>query len=162
MRIIKQHSSAIFYSNFQNDREIVLEVIHKHPYAMMKNFRNDKEMGLIVASNQDYFSFKDFGEDLKKDKDVIMRSIQNYPFKTLKYALYQDEDIVREAVTRDFSTMQFVKPELQTKELVLTAVKLNACSIFFVRKEFRQDAEIMIEIIHQNLWDFVAEKYCFQ
>ena len=158
LRIIKKNHTMFNYSIVQHDRELLLEILKDAPYLMLGNFNNDKEMGIIVSKTHgNYCYFKDFGDDLKRDKDVIMSSVERHPSNTLKHALYQDEDIVREAVKLDCSSLRFVKPELLKRDLVLTAVKSDACAIFFVGKEFRQDVEIMMEVILQNLWDFLID-----
>ena len=55
----------------------------------------------------------------------------------------------------DWKALEFFKPEQQTRDLVLRAVKTDVCAMFLARTDFREDGEIMMEVIRQNMWDFL-------
>ena len=87
---------------------------------------------MLEAIKCNPFSYQFISEELKKDKDIIIASIDNEH----EYS---------------YVNFKFVNNELKSdKEFVLQVVKLNGFAVKFVSDELRRDKEVAMAAVTQN------------
>jgi hypothetical protein len=103
-------------NNFKNDNDIIQAAILQEP-ILIANFLDNKDLALKAIS-VDYSVFEFISKDLKKDKDVIIHSINNgltleYIDNDLKY----DKDILDIALLKNINNHKYLPNFLKIKIL---------------------------------------------
>jgi len=105
-------------NNFKNDNDIIQAAIIQEP-ILIANFPDNKYLALKAIS-VDYSVFEFISKDLKKDKDVIIHSINNgltleFIHNDLKY----DKDILDIALLKNINNHKYLPNDLKIKILKL-------------------------------------------
>lgn len=103
-------------NNLKNDNDIITTAILQEP-ILIANFPNNKDLALKAISI-DYSVFEFISKDLKKDKDVIIYSINNgltleYIDNDYKY----DKDILDIALLKNINNHKYLPNDLKIKIL---------------------------------------------
>ena len=105
-------------NNFKNNNDIIYAAILQEP-ILIANFPDNKDLALKAISI-DYTVFEFISKDLKKDKDVIIHSINNgLTLEFIDNNLKYDEDILDISLLKNINNHKYLPNDLKIKILKL-------------------------------------------
>ena len=147
-------------NNFKDDNDIIQAAILQEP-ILIANFPDNKDLALKAIS-VDYTVFEFISKDLKKDKDVIIHSINNgltleYIDNDLKY----DKDILDVALLKNINNHKYLPNDLKidllkkgwlsdNEEFMLDIVNIDGMLLNYGSKNIRQNYSIIIAALINN------------
>jgi hypothetical protein len=149
-------------NNFKNDNDIIQAAILQEP-ILIANFPDNKDLALKAIS-VDYSVFEFISKDLKKDKDVIIHSINNgltleYIDNDLKY----DKDILDIALFKNINNHKYLPNFLKIKilkqgynclieneEFMLDIVSIDGMLIKYGSNKIKNNYSIIIAALINN------------
>eukprot|EP01045_Picozoa_sp_COSAG04_P007610 COSAG04_NODE_401_length_14952_cov_3.941224_6_plen_957_part_00 len=162
----------------KTEREVALEVVHKRPSAgdgyhrgcelkyLPEPLRGDKEV-VLAAVTQDADALQHASEDLKTDRDVVLKAKgfdntdreavlaaaaqDSGALQHASAALRSDKEFVLAAVARNGGALQHAPEALQSdKEFVLAAVARNGGALEHAPEALQSDKEVVLAAVARN------------
>jgi uncharacterized protein (UPF0262 family) len=147
---IKKRGTSIhnFGENIKNNRKFSLLAVQENGVALERlndNLKNDEDIVLAALKNKKDLKpkiiFREAGEDIKKDKEFVLRIIDNMP-DILEYVsddLKKDKAVVIKAVKQNGMLLEWASDDLQNdKDVVTEAIKQNPLAKIFASNEINE------------------------
>jgi histidinol phosphatase-like PHP family hydrolase len=159
LEAVKQHAWALRHASdaLKNDRDVVLEAVNQNYSALeyaSDALKNDREM-VLKAVKQNGLALEYASDTLKNDRDIVLVAV-NQNGRALNYAsdaLKNERDIVLEAVKKNGWALEYAGDALKNdREIVLEAVKQNGWALQHASNPLKNDREIVLEAVKQNGW----------
>jgi hypothetical protein len=138
------------------DSAVVLFSVDKNGLALKyasPELRDNKEI-VKTAYTQNYGALEFASDNIKTDKSFLLDLLSIHSGHVLEYikdeSLRSDEDIIFKTLRNDGMSLVYVPREIQTKEIVLEAVRENGLAIQHAKRRFLQDSEIIHTAVHQT------------
>ena len=142
--------------NLKNDEEIVRKSIIYEAISF-KNipWNLKKNQNFLLSLPELNFCFEHFDEDLKKDKEFVLKSIAINPIRTIQQCdklLFEDEDIIEGIFnkikeTKNDDIIEFAPKKLKSeKKYALKAVQANGNCLKHL-KHFCSDKDIVLAAV---------------
>src|SRR3989344_176100 len=154
-----------------NDKDIALAAVHHGGadsvlYTMPTALQNDKDMALALVSDPK-ISLNDFfylGDDVRKDRDVLLASARAGHWQRPPKELQDDTELAIEMVTKggyNLPHMGFFSDRLKSdKEFVLAVIANNSLAVQDASPELKDDPDIVATVTKSNsrALEFVTRK----
>ena len=138
-------------------KEKALRLVQKDGYELENlpvNFKKDKDIVLESIDESGGHTLEYADDSLMKDREIILRAVGCLP-EALQHAdkiLKKDRKFILEAVKRNWGLLEFVdKSFKKDKEIVLEAVKQIGFALEFADKSLRKDKEIVLVALKSNV-----------
>ena len=142
---------------YSKAKEKALRLVQKDGYELENlpvNFKKDKDIVLESIDESGGHTLEYADDSLMKDREIILRAVECLP-EALQHAdkiLKKDRKFILEAVKRNWGLLEFVdKSFKKDKEIVLEAVKQIGFALEFVDKSLRKDKEIVLVALKSNV-----------
>ena len=169
--VVKHNYKSLKYMSeeLKNNKDIIFEAARNNCYILeydseyvSNKMKSDKEL-LDRLKNDKKFMIQAAGsliglqyasDAIKSDKDVVLAAVQRNG-RSLRYAsddLKNDKDVVLAAISQYGGALSYVGDELlkNDKEVVLIATRKDPSTLREVSDEFRNDKEIVLNILKNN------------
>lgn len=124
-----------------------------------QNLRNNKDI-VLDAINTDLWSVMFASDELKKDRDVVLKSVKSRSDLYDKHLSFPEElkndiDFLKQMILRNAYNLKFIPEKYAHQEILyLLAIKNDATIIEFINKDGRDIPFCVIKEFKKNLKDY--------
>ena len=156
-----------YYDNFKNNRHFALhlvEIVGDYLKYLHDDIKCDEEI-CKKAISKACFSYRYCCEDLKKDKDFCLFTIQhhnnrNFPFDHFPESIRDDDDVCYAALKiNGFMIIHCSDRIRDNREMAKRAIKTHPRSLEYCTNKMKQDVNLCLRAIKA---DFTTFRHCDQ